>query len=477
MRFLLITDALNYVGGGFEPLGMLYILSAVRLAGHEVDIVESDYRKAVEILKTWKPEVCAYSLYTGYHKPLIELNKQLKKQYKFISIFGGPHPTFFPEMIEEEGVDAICRGEGEEAVAELLRSLENGYDHTKIRNFWFKQDREIIRNGMRPLQQDLDKITFPARDLFYRYPIVRANKVRVVVTARGCPYSCTYCYNYKIKELYQELPGAHLRHRSVDSVIEEIKEIKDHYPIDFVYFGTDNFTTRSGWVQEFAEKYGEKLKIPFLCATRPETARLEDFKALKKAGCVTVYMGIESGDESLRRELLNRRMKNVQIVKAADYIHQADLSLATFNMMLFPGETLKQAWSTVYLNQKCKTDYTWVAIFQPYPRTKLAEYAVEKDYFDGDFDNLPNSWYRVSKLTNPEKKKLERLQKLAPLTVEFPRITPLFKFLINVPLPKLFLILMKAHKAYAYKFKIMKIKLSFRETFKLILRYLFDYSS
>ena len=477
MRFLLITDALNYVGGGFEPLGMLYILSAVRQAGHEVNIVESDYHKAAEVIRSWQPQVCGYSLYTGYHKPLIELNRSLKEEFKFFSVFGGPHPTFFPEMVEEAGVDAICRGEGDEAIAELMDTMAEGGDVSGIRNFWIKCEGEIVKNEIRPLQQDLDKIAFPARDVFYRYPKVYHNRVRVAVTARGCPYTCTYCYNYKIKELYNGLPGQHLRQRGVDSVIEEISEIKANYPVNFIYFGTDNFTTRSDWVQEFSEKYGAKLRIPFLCATRPETSRLEDFKALKQAGCVTIYMGVESGDAAIRRELLNRRMSDEQIIRAAHYIHQAGLALATFNMICLPGETLEQAWKTVYLNQKCRTDYTLLAIFQPYPRTKLAEYAVEKGYFSGDYDIIPKSLYRYSKLANPDRKRLEMLQKLGALAVEFPRLTFIFKFLVKIYLPMFYLLLMKAHRASIYKFRIMPLKLSIKEIFTLIFRYLSDYST
>jgi len=470
MRFLAITDALNYVGGGYEPAGLLYILAAIRQAGYEVDIVESNYSKAASAVKNWRPDFCGYSLFSGYHKPMIEFNKRLKKEFKFFSVFGGPHPTFFPEMVEEEGVDAVCRGEGEEAIVELLDTFARGGNYTRVRNFWFKKEGEIIRNDMRPLQQDLDQIPFPARDLFYKYAKARRNKLRGVLTARGCPYACTYCYNYKIKELYHDFPGIYLRQRGVDSVVEEISQIRNHYPLEFVFFGTDNFTTRSDWVQEFAAKYGEKLRVPFLCATRPETARLDDFKALKQAGCVSIYMGVESGDEQIRRQLLNRKMSNAQIIQAADYIHQAGLALATFNMMLLPGETIEQAWRTIYINQECKTDYTWVAVFQPYPRTKLAEYAVEKGYFDGNYDLIPNSWYRNSRLSNPARKRLEMLQKLAPFAVEFPRMIPVIKILINLYLPTVYLMLMKAFKAYAYKYRIIPMKLSFKGNILALLK-------
>ena len=477
MKFLLITDYLDYIGGGFEPLGILYILSAVREAGHEVRLIESDYDKASKVFEEWKPDVAGYGIFTGYHKPLIELNRRLKQKYNFISVFGGPHPTFFPEMIELEGVDAIVRGESEEAIVEFIDAIQHDDDYTQVNNFWVKHNGSVFENGVRPLQRNLDEIAFPARDLFYQFPNARKNKIRVLVTARGCPYACTYCYNYKIKELYKDFPGQHLRHRGVDSVIEEITWIRDNYPIEFIYFGTDNFTTRKEWVFEFAEKYSQKLKIPFMCFTRPESAKPDLLQVLKKAGCQSICMGIESGDEIQRRNLLNRKMSDQTIIQAANYVHETGLKLETLNMMCLPGETVEQALKTLYINQTCKTDFTWVSIFQPYPRTKLGEYAEEKGYFNGDYDNLPTSWYRESKLLNPKRKQLERLEKMVSLGVEFPWLTPLIKIGMHLPLASFYLLMMKMHKAYAYRYRILPVKLSFKEVVKLAWNYLFDRSA
>ena len=476
MKFLVITDFLDYIGGGFEQVGVMYIMSAVRNAGHKVKMVEDDFQKVSAIIEDWKPDVVSYSAYTGYHQPLIDLNRRLKERYEFISLFGGPHPTFFPEMVEEEGVDIICRGEGEEAVVELLDSVQRGEDYSGVRNFWIKLNGQIHRNEVRPLQDDLNKIAFPARDLFYQFPQARNNKIRVVSTARGCPYSCTYCYNSKIKELYEVFRKPHLRHRGVDSVIEEILQIREKYPIEFIYFGTDNFTTLKDWVLEFADKYRRQVNIPFVCSSRPETVSPEVCRALKSANCASIYMGIESGSEYIRRNLLNRKMSNDRIITASRHIHQAGLKLATFNMMMLPGETYEQAWETMTLNQQCRTDYPWVVLFQPYPRTKLADYAIEKGCFDGDFDRLTINWYRYSALNNPQKLKLERLQKLVWLAVEFRWLTPLVKLAVKLPFSSIYMFFLKIHKAYCYRFRVMPVKLSFREVLKLSWRFLVDRS-
>ena len=477
MKFLIISDCLKYSYAGYEQLGFLYILSAVRNAGHDVKMVEAEFDKASKLISEWKPELVGYSVYTGYQRSYLELNRRLKEKHNFISVFGGPHATFFPEMIEEEGVDAICRGEGEDAIVELIELISKGEDYSNVRNFWIRKNGTIHKNSLRPLQTDLGKIAHPARDILYQYPLVRSNRIRLVVTARGCPYACTYCYNNKIKELYKDQSKNFLRFRPVDDVIEEILEIRDNYPLDYVYFGSDCFTASKKWALEFSEKYRQKLNIPFFCTTRPETTTPEVCKALKSANCVTVSMGIESGDEDFRKNLLNRKMTNEQIIKAAGYIHDAGLRLFTFNMLGLPGETLQQALKTLEINQKCKVDYPAVYLFQPFPRTKLAEYAVKNGYFDGNFDQLSKSYYKPTPMKNPDQKKLYRLQKLFWLGTEFPSLTPLIKFLLNLPLAGFFHLFYKMHKAYAYRFRIMPLKLRLNEFFKLVWNYFKDTST
>jgi radical SAM superfamily enzyme YgiQ (UPF0313 family) len=474
---LIITDYLDFVGGGFEPLGILYIASAVQAAGHEVRMVPDNYETCAAVMADWKPDFAAYCLFTGYHKRLLEFNQRLKESFDFISVFGGPHATFFPEIIHEEGVDLVCRGEGEWAMVEMMDRVNRGEDYHDVRNFWVKTDGQVFENPVRPLEPEIEKFPFPAHEMFYQFPETQNNRIRVLMTARGCPYSCTYCYNYKIKELYKDCGVPLLRHRRVDGVIEEIRRIQASYPIELIYFGTDCFTASEKWVLEFSEKYSRELRIPFTASTRPETATPAACAALKEAGCVSMYMGIESGNEGLRRSILNRKMTNEKIIEAANTIHKANLKLYTFNMIGYPGETLDQGLDTMKINIKTKTDYTWVSIFQPYPRTKLGEYAVENGYFDGNYDKLPASWYRKSSLKNPQRKEMQRLRPLISLGVEFPWLTWLIRGLVKLPLDGFYHLIWKIHKAYCYRYRVMPVKLSKKEIIKLGWAYLFDTSS
>ncbi|MDP8236235.1 MAG: cobalamin-dependent protein, partial [Candidatus Erginobacter occultus] len=169
MRVLFINKFLDKHTIYREPLGIMSLASAISPI-HKVFILEPTRENIFRKIENIKPHIIAYSLRSGYHQYYIDLNTILKKKYGFISVFGGSHPTFFPEMINEDGVDCVCRGEAEEAFLEFLDLLEAKKDITKIKNFWIKKANQIYKNPCRPLVQNLDKLKFPSRSIFDDYP-------------------------------------------------------------------------------------------------------------------------------------------------------------------------------------------------------------------------------------------------------------------------------------------------------------------
>jgi len=133
MNILFISDAAeNYSVGGFEPLGIMYLTSALKEAGHQVAICGAGRNEVKKYLSKFRPQVVAYSATTGAHRLFLNLNRRIKSEHLVFSVFGGPHPTFFPQMIEEEGVNALCIGEGEEVFVELAAKLERGEDISRL---------------------------------------------------------------------------------------------------------------------------------------------------------------------------------------------------------------------------------------------------------------------------------------------------------------------------------------------------------
>ena len=137
MKVLFINKFLDKEAIYRDPLGIMTLAAMVR-PKHKVFVIEPVREDVQKRMDEIQPDVIAYSLRTGYHRYYIDLNLKLKKKYKFISIFGGPHVTFYPNVINEEGVDTICQGEADEAFAEFVDVLEQGGDINKVKNFWIK---------------------------------------------------------------------------------------------------------------------------------------------------------------------------------------------------------------------------------------------------------------------------------------------------------------------------------------------------
>jgi anaerobic magnesium-protoporphyrin IX monomethyl ester cyclase len=264
MRFLLIEKQIDYA-----PLGLLYLSSTLRRAGHEVRLAVAAAEDPVAVARQWEPDVVGYSVYTGSQAYYRDLNLQIKAALPgVVSVFGGPHPTYFPEFVEEPGVDAVCLGEGEGAILDLAAALEQGGPLANIDNWWFKSDGEVERNPLRPLEDDLDRLPFPDRELLFdRDSLTRQSGIKHFITSRGCPYDCTYCFNHALGELYRG-KGRRLRQASVGRVIEEVRGVRARYPMQFVVFLDDLFIVHVEWLRELAERFPAEVGLPFFCNVR-----------------------------------------------------------------------------------------------------------------------------------------------------------------------------------------------------------------
>ncbi len=443
-----------------EPLGLMTISAFLKKKGHQVYFIDLRLSKNyLQEIQEIGPDIIAYSVTTGMHTFYQKLNLNLKKRLKFFSIFGGPHCTFFPEFIEEEGVDAICKGEGEYATAELLENLEKKKDIKHIQNIDVKINGKIYKNPLRDLICNLDEIPYPDRELINRYKQYRNFHRRHIITGRGCPYNCTYCFNHSYNKLYQG-KGNIIRKRTVPNVINELVQTKNKFHPRRFHFVDDTFILNKEWTIDFCHEYKEKIKLPFICNIRVNIIDEEIIRSLKEAGCITIVFAIESGDEVIRNKILKRNISRNQILQIAKLCHKYGLHIFTQNMVGLPDETLDSVWETIDLNIKCKPSYSWVSIFQPYPRTDLSEYSIKKGYYDGDVNSLKGDYYYQSPMKIKDIDKIIRLHHLFPLVVDFPFLRPIVKRLIQYDLNKIFSLIWNLHRGYNYFFKVRWIDFS-----------------
>jgi len=370
---------------------------------------------------SYKPDFVCFSICTGEHKFALDTNNALKKKYQFKSIFGGSHCTFFPEMADGENIDFCVRGQGETAILDIV------------------EGREKNRIVKKPLIGDLDIIPFPDREIFYKYEEFGQNPMKNVVTTRDCPYSCSFCFSRQWREIYKDESDKFYQKRSVDNIIDEIKQIREKYPLKVVHFNDDNLLPAGDWADEFCEKYKKEINLPFCCSLSANLITEKIIKKMKDAGLEMVKFALESANYSVRKEILNKpHITDEDIERAVKILKKYNIRMRIFNIIGLPMEdSLRDALETLKLNQKIQPTESWVSIFQPYPKLKLTEYSIEKGYISRDkIGWSADDYWTGTQLDLPDKDKINNLQKWWHFIVKHNIPTSVVDILISLSLPK-----------------------------------------
>lgn len=417
----------------FEHLGVLYLASAVKAAGHEAHLIFGrDPEMAVPRIVELAPDVVAFTATTGAHNASLRTASALRPYFNGKIIMGGPHPTFFPEVVNEPCLDAVFRGEGEAGFPEMLSMLDRDEDWTSAPGVTAKID-DIEEDGAE-LVSDLDAIPFPDRGLLAEAdPSWARVGMRRVMAGRGCPYGCTYCFNKALQELSRG-KGPYVRIRSVENVMAELKTLKEQGATT-INFVDDSFGMKESWTLDLLDRYGHDIGLPFIVNLRPEQATPDTVDALKGAGCYCVQLGIESAVPRLRKEVLGRDLSNEIIEDAARRIKSAKIRLLTYNMVGLPGESLDEAAETLDLNGRLDVDYPRVSIFQPYPRTVLGDRVLGKEVINCGVEDgvVSESYFRRSPLKGEDARRIENLQKFFAPYINIPRLRPFIRAITRVP--------------------------------------------
>lgn len=434
----------------FVNLGLMYLSSYIKKDGHQTDlIIDSLCKDTIKVVKQINPDIIAFSCTTGIHTWAISLARKLKQSFTIPIIFGGAHPTFFPEVINESAVDIICLGEGEIAFSKLLKNI--GGDLSRVGNIRFKKNGVVFKNNLDNFIENLDNFPFPDRNLYRRYSFIMNQDNLRVITGRGCPYNCTFCFNHALRKLYAS-KGKYVRRRSVKNVIDELHELKGSFKR--VDFQDDTFIVNfDGWLKPFLVEYAREIAIPFTCCVRANLVTEEVVLALKNAGCHSVKMGIETADESLNNLVLKRNLQRSQIETAILLFKKHGIKMETFNLIGIPGETITQAIGTMQFNADLGVEFARSALLQPYPRTEIEEYAKSKGFLKKDFnlDDFENSYFIDTPIILQNKNQFINLQRFFGLGVRFNFLIPLIKQLIKLPPNFLFDLIFKLDYAWSVK--------------------------
>jgi radical SAM superfamily enzyme YgiQ (UPF0313 family) len=339
-------------------------------------------------IEKFRPDLLGVSFLTNNLSVAEEYFSFIKKQVKIPIIAGGIHPTVAPESaIRLDWVDMICIGYGERPLLEFLNSGMTDYS---VPNLWFKKEGRIIRNAIQPSVIDFENYEFPDWDDYSDIQFYKPFQGKVmrwgdVELGRGCPYLCTFCV---VSYLREKLGMRQCSRKPTDRMIKELAHLKNEYDIGIFRFWDELFLLVSdSQLREFAELYKKFFNLPFIIETTAESVTKDRAGILRDMGCVSVSIGIESGNDDLRNNVLNKRTPKQTYIDKFHLLNSCGINTTAYNMIGLPGETEEMIWDTIELNRACGVKTPSVGLFYPYPGTPLREYCMQNGYLEADFDD------------------------------------------------------------------------------------------
>ncbi len=398
MKILFIYPNLN-AEEGFNH-GVACLAGALKANGHSVSLINLNESLAdvpsieqiVQMVRDYNPELLAFSVQTMQYEHALRISKAIRDALPNLrQIIGGVHATLcLDELIKEGYWELISYGECDETFPQLINRLENSQPIDDLNNLAIKRpDGRYKVNPLAPYP-DLAKLPPEDYEIFdLDNMLAKKNGWLSILTSRGCPYRCSYCFNYELSGLYASYGHSrksYLRRYPVERVINEIRQIIEQHPlIETIIFDDDLFTLDTDWVVRFCKAYNDaNIEIPFVVNAHVQSFNEQAAEALGSSRCKIVKFGVESGSEQLRREFLKRYMTNDAITQAFGLCDKYNLHSSAFLMFGMPGETMEQMFQTIDLIVRIKPGRMRWSVFYPFPGTLSYKIAEEKNLIDHD---------------------------------------------------------------------------------------------
>ncbi|UCG54863.1 MAG: radical SAM protein [Dehalococcoidia bacterium] len=399
----------------YIPSSLLYLAAALQKAGKNVKILDlntyeaeySDTSRAffekimISYIHDYQPSLIGIGcLFCGQFPAVLSFSKKIKEESKEIKIaIGGIHPTTYPTEILANcpSIDFVALGEGEITMVELVDSLESGReDFNKIDGIAYRSNGEIIVNQKISFIENLDELPFPAYDLinledyyhdtshWHNPKNLPINASIPIISSRSCPNRCNFCSMFMVM-------GPRWRYRSPENVVDEIEYLYNKYNHQHFSFMDDNITLNKARTLEMCNQIVKRrLNIQFEIPNGLSIRTLDKdvLDALISAGLVRVALGIESGSDYIRNEIIGKRLSREKIFEVVRLTKEyKQLYVKAFFIIGMPEDTRETLMDTYNMIKEIDIDMPQVFNLLPFPGTKVFEQAL-KDNLLIDIDNL-----------------------------------------------------------------------------------------
>lgn len=355
-----------------------------------IHLLEPEESKArlQRALKEKAPSTIAVSVMSNHWEAMSDWLSWIDAKTDAPILVGGWHPTMCPhQVLEHPSVDAICVGEGEGAILDWVQ--RGPQERLAIPNIWTRQAAgDKTQNELRPLITDLDGLSQPDIDIFDFQGLIErgvntilgdwgVNKVAPFAFGRGCYYRCGYCCNHSLRKLYGVPASAFVRRRSVESALDEIRDVTSRYDVRWIELWDEDVTLDRDWFKAFAREYPKQIDIPFIAMVRPQNVQRGELGLLRDANCRVILMGVETGDEDYRRKVMHRHETNEEIIRAFREAREYGLATVSTNMAGLPFEDEAGVEKTLELNELLEPDFFYFFTFNPFFGTDFYRLAEE----------------------------------------------------------------------------------------------------
>lgn len=392
------------MGLSVPPMGLAYIASSLLEAGHEVEILDAyalgwSWNRLSQWIQNKHFDVLGCTVMT----PTLDIVARaitICRPFVDAVVVGGPHPTAVKEQIfiDIPHVDAAVVGEGEEVIVRWL-AYRNGKETFPAGVL--ERGKDFIPAS----PPDIHALPMPARHLLpnhkYRYLFSSHARIGTMITSRGCPFRCSFCD--------KSVGGSRWRARNAQEVVNELWYMKHELGIGFVNFYDDNFTLHRARVVDICNEILRRgLRISWKCEGRVDGVDLELLTLMKKAGCITVAYGVESGNPG-SLALLRKDVSIEKSRRAFAYTREAGLRSLAYMILGVPGESVEDVQNSIRFCRELGADYVQFSTLTAMPGTDITAQFSSRMSVKNPLDRDANR----ETLTDLSQEDLQRLMKEA----------------------------------------------------------------
>jgi len=391
-----------------ENIGVEYLSASLKENNYPVELLFFAYTTNDKIenetirekINTFKPDIICFSPFTFQYPWSVSKTNFIKKEFPNLFIlFGGVHVNSVPNAVmEDKCIDGIIIGEADKTIVEFAKNYEEG-DISLTPSLWYRKEGKIVRNPMSFLEQDLDKLPFPDKDIFYNSPLSPRSRLfaYTALGSRGCPFACTYCSNNVFSRLYAG--QKRLRYRSPENFVDELEQNKKKFKYKRIEFADDVLAIDVPRLRKLMELYKQKVDVPFACFFHPKLVSEEVVTLLKNGGCTWFKLGVQSANEEYRKKFLCRFETNESILEVSRLSRKYGLKFSFDHILHLPGETKEHLIEAVNFYNQCRPTIINFWDLMYLPATDIIKYGLEyKIISESDLPKINNGTHELSKL-------------------------------------------------------------------------------